>query len=280
MSALKPILKTKDYFLSQEEFELVYNPKTDMLITSPKPESIERYYDSSSYISHRDKSKGLIDKIYRFVKSYTLKRKLQLINNYASKEKKLLDIGAGTGEFLSKAKNNGWTTLGVEPNSTANSRAIEKGISIITTLEQLPETKFDIITLWHVLEHIANLEEQIEKIVNCLYEEGSIIIAVPNYKSYDAVYYKNHWAAYDVPRHLWHFSQNSIAKLFKKHGLEVVRTIPMLFDSFYVSLLSEKYKTGKVNYISAFYRGLRSNLEATKTGEFSSLIYVLQRPKT
>ncbi len=280
MSAFKTILKTKDYFLSKEEFNLLHDPKTEMLITSPRPDNIERYYDSSAYISHQDKPQGIIDKIYHLVKSYTLKRKLKLINRYAQKEKTLLDIGAGTGEFLIKAKANGWTVLGVEPNLAAQSRAIEKGLSVLTSINSLPNTKYKIITLWHVLEHIPNLEEQIDKFVNYLHEDGSLIIAVPNYKSYDAVYYKKYWAAYDVPRHLWHFSQKSIATLFEKHGLAVVKTIPMPFDSFYVSLLSEKYKKGRTNYISAFYRGLLSNLKARRTNEYSSLIYVLQRPKT
>ena len=280
MSAFKTILKTKDYFLSKEEFDLLHDPKTEMLITSPRPDNIERYYDSSAYISHQDKPQGIIDKIYHLVKSYTLKRKLKLINRYAQKEKKLLDIGAGTGEFLIKAKANGWTVLGVEPNLTAQSRAIKKGLSVLTSIDSLPNTKYKIITLWHVLEHMPNLEEQIDKFVNCLHEDGSLIIAVPNYKSYDAVYYRKYWAAYDVPRHLWHFSQKSIATLFEKHGLAVVKTIPMPFDSFYVSLLSEKYKKGRTNYISAFYRGLLSNLKARRTNEYSSLIYVLQRPIT
>lgn len=277
MPQYKRILKTKDYLISQEEFELVHEPNTDMLITSPLPKNIETYYDSSSYISHQDKNKSLIDKIYYVVKSYTLNKKVKLITQYANNDKKLLDIGTGTGEFLNKAKNNNWNVVGVEPNSSAQGKAIAKDLNIVKSLDDLKQDIFQIITMWHVLEHIPNLEDEISKIEKLLSPEGTLIVAVPNFKSYDANYYKCHWAAYDVPRHLWHFSQTAIAKLFEKRGLKIVNTLPMIFDSYYVSLLSEKYKTNKTNYINAFFRGFLSNLKARSSGEYSSLIYVLQR---
>lgn len=280
MSNYKTVLKTKDYLISNEEFELVHDPKTDMLITRPAPQNLKKYYDSTSYISHQDQGKSLIDKIYYAVKSYSLNKKLNLISRYGNDSKKLLDIGAGTGEFLVKAKTNNWNVVGVEPNSTASQKAVEKNLKIVNSLNDLQDGRFQVITLWHVLEHLPNLEEDIVKIGKLLNSNGTLIIAVPNYKSYDAQYYKSHWAAYDVPRHLWHFSKTSISKLFKKHGLEVVDTLPMKFDSYYVSLLSERYKTNKTNYINAFFRGLLSNLKATRSGQYSSLIYVLKRSST
>jgi len=136
--------------------------------------------------------------------------------------------------------------------------------------------QFDIITLWHVLEHVSDLDAQIKELKRLLKPKGYLIIAVPNYKSYDADHYKTFWAAYDVPRHLWHFSKNAIQSIFGKFNFILEKTLPMKFDSFYVSLLSEKYKTGKMNYLKAFRIGLRSNIKAKRTGEYSSLIYVLR----
>lgn len=279
MKNQRTYLKTTDFLVTNENFELLYNDNLDMLITHPQPIDLDKYYDTKAYISHHDNTKSLIDKIYRFVKYYTLNRKLDLIEKYCHGTKTLLDIGSGTGDFLVKAQAHLWTSTGIEPNLTAKSKAESKGLSILNQLDQLSNVKFEIITLWHVLEHLSNLEQQIELISHHLNTNGTLIVAVPNFKSYDARYYKTHWAAYDTPRHLWHFSQGAIQKLFQKHGLYVINTLPMYFDSFYVSLLSEKNKTGKSNYIKAFYRGLKSNIKARTTGEYSSLIYILQKQK-
>lgn len=273
----KVYLKTKDFLVTQEEFILIHNPSLDMLTTNPQPENFSSYYKTKSYISHNDKSKTIFEKVYQIVKKYTINKKVKLINQFANNSKSLLDIGAGTGEFLLQAKSKNWKTLGIEPGIDAKIKAEKKGLSIIGNLTHLTDQKFDIITLWHVLEHLPNLNEQIKKIEKHLKKNGTLIIAVPNFKSYDATYYKEFWAAYDTPRHLWHFSQNSISSIFNKQGLKVIKTLPMYFDSYYVSMLSEKYKTGKTNYIKAFYRGWLSNRKASTSGEYSSLIYVLQR---
>jgi 2-polyprenyl-3-methyl-5-hydroxy-6-metoxy-1,4-benzoquinol methylase len=203
--------------------------------------------------------------------------KIQLINGYANGNSSLLDVGAGTGDFLIAAQKKGWSVEGVEPNRDARMRSREKGMELRPDMDALPRKEFQIITLWHVLEHLPELENQILKLRSHLEDEGTMIIAVPNYRSYDARYYKEFWAAYDVPRHLWHFSRTSIERLFDKHGLKVVRTKPMVFDAFYVSLLSEKYKTGKSNFVKAFFLGLRSNMNGWLTKEHSSIIYMLQK---
>lgn len=269
-------LKTKDYLVTGEEFNLLHDTDLDMLITTPAPQNLEKYYDTPAYISHQDSSATVIDKIYHFVKSYALNKKIQLIKSYANGNQNLLDIGAGTGDFMLTAKNRHWDTIGVEPNTEAKNKAQQKGLTVVDSLELLPDTAYPIITLWHVLEHLPDLETQLSKIVNLLDPNGTLIIAVPNFKSYDAHYYKTHWAAYDTPRHLWHFSQRSISLLFEAHGLRVTAIKPMKFDSYYVSLLSEKYKAGRTNYFNAFYRGLLSNVKARGTGQYSSLIYILQ----
>ncbi|NOQ91313.1 MAG: methyltransferase domain-containing protein [Flavobacteriaceae bacterium] len=276
------VLTCQDYTVSNENFDLILDEKLDMLITSPQPkeDELSKYYESEAYISHTDASKSLFDKVYQTVKNYTIKQKIKLINSLNSENKTILDIGCGTGDFLEACKNNDWKITGVEPNEGARNLTIKKTeISIHTNIEEILENdsnKFDVITMWHVLEHVPNLQEYITSLKNLLRPNGVLIIAVPNYKSYDAVYYGKFWAAYDVPRHLWHFSQKSINLLFKDFGLELVKTLPMKFDAYYVSLLSEKYKSGQSNPFKAFYRGFLSNLKAKHNMEYSSLIYFLK----
>ncbi|MFK5957494.1 MAG: class I SAM-dependent methyltransferase [Lutibacter sp.] len=279
----KHYLTCKDYTVSNQKFDLRYNNKLEMLVTSPQPklEELASYYKSSAYISHTDSKKSLTDKLYQFVKLYALKKKLNLINSFNSEEKKILDIGCGTGDFLLTCVNNGWNVVGVEPNNNAKKLAEAKLTSnqesqIYSELKTLTSQKFDVITLWHVLEHVPNLEDYILKLKLLLKPNGVLVVAVPNYKSYDATYYKQFWAAFDVPRHLWHFSKKSIQLLFSEVKMNVVKILPMKFDSFYVSLLSEKYKSGKSNFVIAFCIGLLSNLKALKTKEYSSLIYIIK----
>ena len=276
---LKPYKKVKDHFLSREEFDVLYNEEFEMLVTSPVPENLDSYYDSAAYISHSNQKKGIFEKTYGLVKSIALKRKLKLINSFELPGKSLLDIGAATGDFLATCKNGGWDVTGTEPNEKARSIASHQGIELLENSNGLKKQSFDVITLWHVLEHIENLSEFISQLNELLKDNGQIVIAVPNYKSFDAEYYKEFWAAYDVPRHLWHFSQESIVKLFSKENIIVDKILPMKFDAFYVSLLSEKYKSGKMNPLKAFFTGLKSNRKAKRTGEYSSLIYVLKKAK-
>lgn len=274
---MKLYLKTKDFSVSKEDFDLHHDEALDMLITKPKPENLEKYYESEDYISHTDSKKSFIDKIYHAVKKFSLKKKLGLINSFETEQKRLLDIGAGTGDFLVVAKSAGWKVAGIEPNPSAEQRAKEKGIHLFSKLEELDGQKFDVITLWHVLEHLPDLEHQIRQISSLLHDKGTLVVAVPNFKSYDATHYGEFWAAYDVPRHLWHFSKTAIERIFQKHTIRLIETKPMLFDSYYVSLLSEKYKTGRQNLIRAFFMGLKSNLKAKRTKECSSHIYILKK---
>ena len=274
---MRPFLKTKDFSVTGEAFELLLDEDLQMLVTRPQPENLEPYYQSDAYISHTDANSTFTDKIYQGVKFFSLWMKIRLINGYANNNKSLLDFGAGTGEFLLAAENNGWTVEGVEPNRDARMRSREKRMELCRNMDALAKKQFQVITLWHVLEHLPDLENQILQLVWRLEDDGTMIIAVPNFKSYDAKHYKDFWAAYDVPRHLWHFSRTSIEMLFTKHGLEVVRTKPMVFDAFYVSLLSEKYKSGKLIFIKAFFMGLFSNISGWLTKEHSSIIYILQK---
>lgn len=273
-------LKTKDFSVTQEAFDLEYDANLDMLRTTPVPENLARYYESEAYISHTDGKQGLLEKVYQAVKKITLSQKLALIKRHLDVSGSLLDVGAGTGDFLVHAQTKEYTVLGVEPNGKARQLAQEKGINVVEQLSQLPaDQQYHCITLWHVLEHLPHLEADILALTQLLLPNGVLIVAVPNYKSWDAQHYGPYWAAYDVPRHLWHFSKQSIDKLFGSHGFEVVQTKGMFFDPFYVSLLSEKYSCGKQRFLPAVYNGLRSWFHGSRHGEHSSHIYVLKRTK-
>lgn len=274
---LEPYLVCKDYTVSHEEYQVMFNKEFDMLVTIPVPKNISDYYKSEDYISHTDSKKSLFDKVYQAVKNITLKRKLKLINSFNTKSKKVLDVGAGTGDFLKVCKMNSWEIFGSEPDSGARNIAAKKGVNLEKDLSKFQNQQFDVITLWHVLEHVENLQEYITTLKSLLTENGRLIIAVPNFKSYDAIMYKEFWAAFDVPRHLWHFSKTSISKLFSYENMKVEKILPMKFDAYYVALLSVKYKHKKSKPFSAFINGFKSNFKAKSTKEYSSLIYVLKK---
>ncbi len=278
ISNKKHFLTVIDYSVSKEAFDLYYDQDLDMLITSPQPspENLGKYYESTDYISHTDSKRSLFEKAYHFVKGIALNNKLNLINNCSATKGNLLDIGAGTGDFLLTAKQNGWNTIGVEPSEKAKGIAINKGIKFSDSTQELESHSFDVITMWHVLEHVPNLEIQIGELKRLVKPNGTIIIAVPNYKSYDANYYGKFWAAFDVPIHFWHFSKTAIQLIFEKENIKLEKVLPMKFDSFYVSLLSEKYKKGKMNFVKAIWIGLVSNWKAKRSSEYSSHIYVLK----
>ena len=274
-------LTVKDHSVSGETFQLLLDDDLQLLKTDPPPsaDNLGRYYESDDYISHTDGKRTLFEKLYHTVKQKALRDKIKLLEGFKPSKGKLLDIGAGTGDFLVEAKKSGWSITGIEPSSKAKSIATAKGISFVNNLQKLENHSQDVITMWHVLEHVPDIEKEIAELKRILKHDGVLIIAVPNYKSYDAQYYGNFWAAYDVPRHLWHFSKTSIKKLFAVQEMDLVKILPMKFDSFYVSLLSEKYKTGKMNFIGGFLTGLKSNMKAKQNMEYSSHIYVLKNAK-
>lgn len=275
----KKVLECTDYTVSRETFSIVACDQCGFKYTNPRPSAKEigRYYESEEYVSHSNSKKGLINTVYHWVRNYSINKKISLLNNQSQKGN-LLDIGCGTGEFLSAAVNNGWNGIGIEPNEKAREQAINNHkLSVIQEdgIAALQKNHFHAISMWHVLEHVHLLNERIEEIYNLLRTGGKAIIAVPNCTSYDAGKYGNTWAAYDVPRHLYHFTPESIKQLFSKHNMKHVASFPMKFDSFYVSMLTEKnvHKANKL--LPAFTTGLTSNMKAKNDAEkYSSVIYV------
>lgn len=284
-SELKPYLTCQDHTVSRETFSLQLDDSNGMLFTVPQPNEKELpgYYESDAYISHTDSKKSLMDRVYQLIKTYSIRKKLAMIDTMTSSKGEVLDIGCGTGDFLLECYRDGWSTTGIEPNQKARDLAVEKIGKNEFLFKDIDEVlnngtgRFDVITMWHVLEHVPNLYSYIEKLKQLLKPDGLLVIAVPNYESYDAKHYKEFWAAYDVPRHLWHFSQNSIKSIFGEFEFKLIKTLPLIFDSFYVSLLSEKYKTGKTKLISALRIGYLSNRKARGDNQYSSLIYLLKK---
>lgn len=274
----KKYLSVKDYLVSGESFDLVHDTDLDFLKTFPQPkvEELPKYYESQEYISHTDEKRGLFSSLYQLVKKWSLQKKAKLILQQSGEVGSLLDVGAGTGDFLKVVKEKGWQVHGMEPNKNAAKLALEKGIDLKASLNDFEGKQFDVVTLWHVLEHIPDLEETVLKLAALVKPQGTLIIAVPNFKSFDAKHYGKFWAAYDVPRHLWHFSKESMKNLFAEN-FQLKTIEPMIFDSFYVSLLSEKYKTGRKFSLKAFWIGLFSNIKAKRSKEYSSHIYCFKK---
>lgn len=282
-TAINPLLTVKDHSVSKEEF-VIWQCKNCLLQFTqdvPNEESIGSYYQSSDYISHSNTSKGLVNQLYQTVRNHTLNQKANLIIDKTVKQGTILDLGAGIGAFLNTMKQKGWEITGIEPDEGARQQAkslfnIQLGET--TRLNKLPENSFDAITLWHVLEHVHQLHAYVERLKSLLKSKGKIFIAVPNYQSLDSSIYKSYWAAYDVPRHLYHFTPKAINNLMENHGLKVIEKKPMWFDSFYISLLSSKYKNGRTNWIGAIASGLRSNLKAMFNKNYcSSIIYIIEK---
>lgn len=283
-ASIRDVLQVKDYTVSGEVFGITECSSCSLRFTRDVPgaDTIAPYYKSEDYISHTDTAKGLINSLYHAVRKRTIKQKRKLIEKTTGlKTGKLLDVGSGTGAFLNGMNQYGWEATGLEPD--ADARAAAKKIYNLDLTDaarfyQLPAGHFDAITLWHVLEHVHDLAKYILQLKALLNNHGKLFIAVPNYTSKDAVIYKEHWAAYDVPRHLYHFSPKAMQLLMEKNGLKVLQYKPMWYDSFYISLLSSKYKHGRTNWLAAFWNGFRSNIIALMNNKkCSSVIYVIGR---
>lgn len=278
-------LSCKDNFYTKEDFMIQKCNKCGLLFTNPFPDKNElgKYYKFENYISHSNNKKGLLNKIYYKVRKYNHKKKYQIISSLI-KTGSIIDIGCATGEFLGYMKNKKWEVTGIEPDYDARNYAqSEYNINVMeeNEISQLKEKSFDIVTLWHVLEHVPEPNTRLKEIFRILKDDGFALIALPNNKSYDAKKYSNFWAGYDVPRHLYHFDQNTAKMIFKKNDFKTTQIVPMKFDSFYISLLSQKYKFGKGNLIRAFFSGLKSNRIARKNeNNYSGLIFILKKAKT
>lgn len=270
-----------DFTTTGETFHVKHCRDCGLGITSPRPREEEsmHYYQSADYISHRTSGKGLIDSIYLIIRVFTMQWKYRLVTPYL-KSGGLLDYGCGTGTFLKEVHGHHHDAFGVEPSPDARAR-VSSGITVAANLNELPTKTFNVITLWHVLEHVYALRETLRALKDRLADGGALFLAVPNHESVDAKHYGHHWAAYDVPRHLWHFTRKSMAAFLQQEGLRVVKVIPMKLDAYYVSMLSERYARpdsgGLLRILRAAWIAFRANRAARKEGNYSSLIYIVQK---
>lgn len=273
-------LWVKDLFLTQEPFEIYECLKCGLLFTEPRPDvnSIGKYYQSEEYYSHQENKNGFIPKIYESVKRVNLRHKRKLATK-GLKVGTMLEIGCGVGDFLHEMEQKGWNCTGIEPSKEAKAIAknrVKANILNPDELASLEDESFDLITMWHVLEHVDNLKEEVMHLQRLLKKGGRLVLALPNYKSADAEFYREYWAAYDVPRHLNHFCRESINNIFKNTKLKLKKTDKLVWDAYYISYMSEKYKNHTLPLLKGALRGLISNCKAQKSGEWSSLVYVLE----
>ena len=276
-------LELKDYFLTQENFEILECNDCKLLFTTPcpAPDKIGDYYKSDDYLSHNESKKGIVPQIYNLVKKVNIKNKFNItVNGQQTTDNSILDIGCGVGDFLNYAKEKGCDITGIEPSEDARKIAEEKLSTKIFSpeeLQNLPNESFDIVTMWHVLEHVADLKTEIHHLERIVKKNGRLVLALPNYKSFDAEYYKDKWAAYDVPRHLNHFSRSSIKNIFVTTAFQLIDIKPLKWDSYYISMLSEQYLKQGNSFIKGILTGCKSNCKARKSGEYSSLVYVFTK---
>lgn len=276
-------LATTDYSISKDAFEIYACHDCDFHFTqnAPSPTAIAPYYNSDVYISHSDTKEGIVNRLYHTARDLMLNRKRKLVQKLTS-GKRLLDIGSGTGYFLNHMQANGFKVVGVEIDATARAATLKNFKIKVnpppTLLDSQLKEKVDVITLWHVLEHLHDMDGYMQSMYRQLSDNGVVLIAVPNHKSYDAQYYGKHWAAYDVPRHLWHFSPKTLAKLADKNGFKVVDQKRLPLDPFYNSLLSEKYQANKLSLIFGGVIGLVSLLVSyVNPARSTSPIYILKK---
>ncbi len=271
-------MKIKDHFLTGEHFELVSTEIKGVLKTEPVPSQLNRYYQSKEYISHHQDGKSIKQRIYKWAQSFNLNFKRNILAQYLPKNANVLDYGCGVGDFLGFIEND-YITYGFEPSLEAQSIASTKlqKTRILAELNEIPNHSLDAITLWHVLEHIENQDDILNEFYNKLKTNGLLILALPNHESYDAQYYKSDWAAYDVPRHLYHYSRQGAITKFNSTKWHLLKIKPLLLDSIYISLLSEKYRKNPFGFFFAPIIGTISNFKALKSGDFSSLVYILEK---
>ena len=284
-SNFKAIKRIIDYSTTSEEFSVCKCYACSLLFTNPRPDqrSIGAYYNSPAYISHSNETKGLFAATYQAIRKQAIKKKFKWIKPYLNNEATILDYGSGTGEFLNYCKTQGLRTVGVEIAETARQKAISNYNLHVLNPERLNEIEpasVDLVTMWHVLEHLPDLSLSVDRITNKLTPNGFLVIAVPNHESYDANLYEEYWAAWDVPIHFYHFSKESMGEFAKRHALELKQIIPMPFDAYYISLLSEQYKTGHKRWLKALYNGFVSNRQGIPIDNTSSLTYIFKKLNT
>jgi SAM-dependent methyltransferase len=281
---LKQAMACVDSFVSGEEFSLYTCEYCKFLFTQnfPDEEAMDRYYEAPDYVSHSDTHKGLMNQLYHVVRRMMLRRKVRrVIRESHRKEGRLLDYGAGTGYFAAAMQRKGWSVEAMEKSERARSFAqAHFGLECLPPekLADCAPEQYDVITLWHVMEHIEKVNEAWATFHRLLKADGILVAAVPNGDSYDAQKYGKAWAAYDVPRHLWHFTPDTMRLFGAKHDFVLAGSYPMPFDAFYISMLSEKGLRRRFPLLRGTWSGMVGGLNAIGNKErSSSIVYVFKK---
>ena len=277
----KEVCSTQDYLVSGETFSIRWDESKGYASTHPQPaaDKLGSYYESAAYLSHNESQQSVVGPLYRMARKYMFRIKHKMFKKWLPANSSILDYGCGTGGFLEYTSSKAYASFGAETNTYARDQAIRKGLTVVSSWEQLPQEKFNLISLWHVLEHVSDLDQCIQEIQKRLNTNDILLIAVPNLNAFDAIYYAEFWAAYDVPRHLWHFSQRGIKQLIEPCGFELIAQHPLILDALYIAYVSEKHKGSRFALLKGIFRGLQSNWKAKKTGEYSSLVYLFRKAK-
>ena len=277
----KESCSTQDYLVSGETFSILWDESKGFAATNPQPfaDKLGSYYESEAYISHNESQQSVVGFLYRFARKYMFRIKHNMFKKLLPGDATILDYGCGTGGFLEYTSSKSYKSFGVETNANARDQAIGKNLNIAESWEKLSQEKFNLICMWHVLEHVSDLDQCVQEIQKRLNTNDILLIAVPNLNAFDALHYAEFWAAFDVPRHLWHFSQSGIKQLIEPNGFDLIAQHPLILDALYIAYVSEKHKGSLFALIKGIFRGLQSNWKAKKTGEYSSMVYLFRKTK-
>lgn len=272
------ILRATDYLVSGESFDIYWDSKKKRAWTDVEYlNSLDTYYKSADYISHHSRPHSFTQRLYVWARTLMLNYKYLILKNNINFKSSLLDIGCGTGSFLTFMKKKGFKVYGVENNSKARSFCLENNLETLATEASLPNDNFDLVTLWHVLEHLPNSEKSIATYRELLKKDGLLLIAVPNFQSHDRIHYQKDWAALDVPRHLWHFTPKGLTTMVEEIGFDLIQKKALGLDVFYICYLSEKHKDKSLPLLRGIFKGSFFLVKALFTKKHSSLVFVFKK---
>ena len=283
-SGQMPYADCIDFTVSKESFILLRCPQCGVVFTSNPPKESEtiRYDTLDLKLKLGDSPRGLTDKLYYYVRHRMLRKKASIVESQSYRTGgTLLNYGAKTGYFSHYMERRGWKVTSIEKYHEERQFSLETfhhRMYDVSEMDRLTPETFDVITLWHVFEHCYNPNGLLNRFYRLLRPGGILLIACPNICSTDAMHYGANWAAYNVPRHLWHFNPTSLSNLLNKHGFTLMHRQKLSYDCFYISVLSEKNKNSKMPFLRGMWFGMRCwFISLARLDKSSSLVYVFRK---
>jgi len=237
-----PYIEVLDRF-SCKSFQIV-KCECGFKFLSPRPKfsGITYYYENDDYDPHRLENKSIFHTVYGWVQKIALRWKFKHISKFI-RSGNLLDIGGGGGRFCSYFKSKGWRVSLQDNSSKARFLAQEADIETYTLLSEIQSQQFDLITMWHSLEHIHAIDALFQNVNRLTSDDGFLVVAVPNINAPERKFLGKDWAPWDAPRHLYHFNYAQLSKLLRKYGWKIEFSMPMIQDTPYNILLSLNIKS-------------------------------------